>query len=101
MRHIDRGASRGQEPDLPLARLDGAQDAPRRRGLAATALTNEGKRLSAGDTEADIVHGLHLPDNSAEQTTADRVMLAKLADLQHGDFEYGRRVLIHHAVSCP
>ena len=68
--------------DLPLRRLDGAQHAARRGGLATAALAHQAERLALVDVEVDAVDGAHVADRALEEALLDGKELLQPGDAQ-------------------
>jgi hypothetical protein len=79
--HIDDFAVVAKE-NLPGGRRDGPQDAARRRGLAAAALSDERERLSLLKRERHAVHGLHVADGLLEDAAANGEVLLEPLHLE-------------------
>ena len=86
---LDHRAVPHAHEDFARRRLDGPQDAPRRRGLAAPALAHQPQRFAFVDVEADAVHRPDVPDRPLQESLADGKQL-----LQAGDAE--QRIGAHH-----
>jgi hypothetical protein len=69
--------------------LDGTQDRPAGRRLAATTLTHQTQRFSFHDVKAHAIHGFDVAYGSLEKTALDGKVL-----FQFRDFEQ-RLVLAH------
>ncbi len=81
-RQVDHAAPFRAEQHLAGRRRHRAQDAARRRGLAAAALAHEPEGLALVDREAHVVHRPDVSHGLAEETLLDREVLAEVSDLQ-------------------
>ena len=89
--HLDHRASGDPHEDLAPRRLDGPQDAPRRRGLSAAALADQAQRLPLVDVKVDAVHRPDVAHRPLPEALPDRKELLQPGDPQQGLLGQGGR----------
>src|SRR5262249_61472855 len=72
----------GAVEDLAAGRIDGAQDATRRRGLAAAAFADQAQRLAFLDGEVDTVDGPHVAHHALEEALGDGEVLLQAPNVE-------------------
>ncbi len=70
------------EPDLAVARVEGAQNQAAGGGLAAAGLAYQAKGLPLWNGEADAVYGTDMADDALEKALGNREEFFQVADFE-------------------
>src|SRR5215470_1292192 len=79
---VDHRAVRQPHGDLAAGRIDRSEDAPRRGGLAAAALTDQAQGLALVDVKVDAVDRAHVAHRPLQEALADGKELSQPRDTQ-------------------